>query len=276
MEKTELTSNKFELPAPTAYEKFLASVYDLYVVGWPNEMEFWHGQAAVEIAGDGAILELACGTGRVAAQLANSGARVVGLDRWSSHLDVGRSKTATLSNVDWIHADMRDFELEEKFSLVIMPGHGFQSLSSAEHQLDCLRRIQHHLTPEGQAIFHLDNAGFDWIASLPKYPNLKFEPAADVIDPETKHRYCQQISWSYEKTTQTAWMNVIWEEFDAGGTRIKSVKSQPTPIHNVFPTEMQHAIELAGLEVVDVYGSFDYAPLTDSSESMIWIARNPR
>jgi SAM-dependent methyltransferase len=265
----------FQLPVPTPYEELLGAVYDLYVTGWEHEPEFWRSEAAPEIGGEGAILELACGTGRVAVPLAIAGARIVGLDRWSTHLEIARSRSSNCPRADWVHADMRRFELAEQFSLAIMPGHGFQSLNSADDQLDCLRAIKRHLLPGGRAIFHLDHQSLSWLGSLPMEAGIEFQPGAEVVDPRSGHAFRQRISWAYGRATQTAWMVAEWEELGPDGAQLRTARSNITPLHCVFPGEMRHAINLAGLEVVDVYGGFDRSPLADTSESMIWVARNP-
>ena len=70
-----------------------AELYDASVPNWPGEIDFYQDLAAEATAKGGAVLEVACGTGRVAVRLAHSGARVVGLDRSVAMLDVARQKS---------------------------------------------------------------------------------------------------------------------------------------------------------------------------------------
>ena len=63
-----------------AVRQFYAETYDTVMEDWPGEIEFYQDLAAKYVKPDQAILELACGTGRIALRLAESGKRVVGLD----------------------------------------------------------------------------------------------------------------------------------------------------------------------------------------------------
>jgi len=58
-----------------------AELYDASVPDWPGEIDFYRALAAEAIARGEAVLELACGTGRVALRLAQAGTRVVGAER---------------------------------------------------------------------------------------------------------------------------------------------------------------------------------------------------
>ncbi|HTX91154.1 MAG TPA: class I SAM-dependent methyltransferase, partial [Anaerolineales bacterium] len=61
-------------------DQFYAETYDESVPDWPNEIDFYQEMAADAKQAGRSVLELACGTGRVAIRLAGHGARVVGLD----------------------------------------------------------------------------------------------------------------------------------------------------------------------------------------------------
>jgi SAM-dependent methyltransferase len=106
----------------------------------------------------GPILEIGCGTGRVATELAERGYEVVGLDAnphalraAERRLASGRSETG----VDLVEGDMRGFDLGRAFSLVVLDGDTFQRLTDARSQRDCLACIARHLSPRGRAVFEL-------------------------------------------------------------------------------------------------------------------------
>src|SRR5437762_12653200 len=65
----------------------------------------------------GPILELGCGTGRLAIPLAEAGFAVTGIDRAPAMLAEARRKAAaTRVSVSWHEADMRAFKLGERFA----------------------------------------------------------------------------------------------------------------------------------------------------------------
>lgn len=79
-----------------------------------------HGEAdLVERHRPAAVLDVGCGTGRVALELARRGIEVVGVDADASMLSVARDRAPTLS---WVEADMTRLELGRRFPLVLMAG----------------------------------------------------------------------------------------------------------------------------------------------------------
>jgi SAM-dependent methyltransferase len=109
----------------------------------------------------GPILELGCGTGRVALHLARRGHRVVGLDRDPTlieafarrasdfrHNRVGQDPAAFSDHVEPLVADARDFELPEPIALALAPMQ-FLQLLDADERIACLRCVAASLEPGG-------------------------------------------------------------------------------------------------------------------------------
>jgi SAM-dependent methyltransferase len=96
----------------------------------------------------GPVLELGCGTGRVALHLARRGHRVIGLDRDAALLTAlaSRGKGLPLSALE---ADARAFELEAPVSLALAPTHLLQLLADSGERAECLRCIAAGLRPGG-------------------------------------------------------------------------------------------------------------------------------
>ncbi len=61
-------------------EQLNAELYDVSVPDWPGEIDFYRSLIEPIAAAGGAVLEVACGTGRVTLQLAQSGLRITGVD----------------------------------------------------------------------------------------------------------------------------------------------------------------------------------------------------
>lgn len=134
--------------------------HDVECGAYDADLPLWE-----ELAEDrgGPVLELGCGTGRVAVHLARRGHPVVGLDRdpellaaliaRASDLDptvVGRKSDALGGlPVKGIVADARDFELDEPVSLVLAPTHLLQLLPDSAQRQESLRCIAAALRPGG-------------------------------------------------------------------------------------------------------------------------------
>ena len=106
------------------------------------------------------ILELGCGTGRVALSLLRQGHQVVGVDISLPMLAQFERKLAALpvslrARARLCHADMADFSLGEQFDLIIVPFRSFQALTTRKRALLALAAIRRHLTPHGVCLIDL-------------------------------------------------------------------------------------------------------------------------
>jgi SAM-dependent methyltransferase len=98
----------------------------------------------------GPVLDLGCGTGRVALHLARRGHRVLGLDIDSDLVAVLGERAGELP-VEAEIGDARDFDLGVEFGTVLAPMQLLQLLASAEERIACLRCAAAHLRPHGLA-----------------------------------------------------------------------------------------------------------------------------
>ncbi|HKF83989.1 MAG TPA: class I SAM-dependent methyltransferase [Solirubrobacterales bacterium] len=109
------------------------------------DLPLWEELAERQV---GTVLELGCGTGRVALHLARRGHRVVGLDADPDLLAVLASRGEDLP-VSALEADARDFALEDPVALVLAPTHLLQLLADAGERAECLRCVAAALRPGG-------------------------------------------------------------------------------------------------------------------------------
>src|SRR5919107_5348662 len=97
----------------------------------------------------GPVLEIACGTGRVAIPIARQGFAVTGLDVVPGMLERARGKAAGLP-IRWVEGDARAFDLgDERFRLIFLTGNAFQAFLTNADQEALLGRVRTHLHDEG-------------------------------------------------------------------------------------------------------------------------------
>jgi SAM-dependent methyltransferase len=134
--------------------------HDVECGGYDADFRLWEELA--ERSG-GPILDLGCGTGRVALHLARRGHRVYALDRdpellaalserasGSSHSGVGQEPDAPGNTpVEPIHADACAFELPEQVALALAPMQLLQLLAGPAERTACLAAVAAHLWPGG-------------------------------------------------------------------------------------------------------------------------------
>ncbi|MCC2670938.1 MAG: SAM-dependent methyltransferase [Armatimonadetes bacterium] len=117
----------------------------------------------------GPVLDLACGTGRVALALGRAGYDVVGLDFNPAFIQRAQAEASRASDlagsVRFEVADARCFELPERFGLIVMMDQAFKYLLHHDDHLDCLHAIRRHLRDDGRflvehrCLFKLPDAG---------------------------------------------------------------------------------------------------------------------
>lgn len=97
----------------------------------------------------GPVLDLGCGTGRVALHLARRGHTVLGLDRDPELLAALRERAVGLP-AEAERGDAAEFALGAEFGLALAPMQLVQLLAAAQ-RASCLRGIASHLRPGGLA-----------------------------------------------------------------------------------------------------------------------------
>lgn len=260
-------------------QQFYAETYDVWMSDWSGEIDFYRELVAKEVSSKaGMILDVACGTGRIGLRLAEAGAAVVGLDRSPDMLAIARQKSAHLDRISWVEGDMRSFELDQLFDLVLIPSHSFQNLNSADDQAACIACIWRHLKPGGLLGIHLDHMNAEnmkWLGAISGEESGVFGDEGQFKHPQTGLPIKTSGAWSYDPTSQTAIRQTIWEESDVDGKLIRRWETGPVHLHCVFRFEMEHLLKRAGFEVEQVYGGFERQALQNDSQHMIWLARKP-
>lgn len=143
--------------------------HDVECGSYEADLPLWEELA--EEHGD-PILELGCGTGRVALHLARRGHRVIGLDREQELIDELIDRAGNLP-VEAICANVLDFELEQHVPLALASMQFLHLMPSKEERLRCLRQVREALRPGGVLAVTL-------LGSPPSEPPDALPPLPDV------------------------------------------------------------------------------------------------
>ena len=243
-----------------------ADIYDSVFSYVVNDIPFYVDEAK---NADGPVLELGCGTGRVAIPMALSGARVIGIDSSTAMLERARKKAyqTDASNLTLVQADIRDFELEEKFSLVVIPFRGFLSLLSVEDELLTLSNIKRHLEPGGKLALDIFVPDLNMLVQEGDVP-YHFQ---DVFDPATGQRLVIWNQASYDPFSQIMSIRTIIEKLDDVGY-VSSKMYRDFSLRYIFRWEMHHLLRACGYDVLAIYGDFERGDFDEGSTDMIWVA----
>lgn len=237
---------------------------------WYHDLDFYLEYARHQ---GGAILEVACGTGRVTIPLAQAGFEVHGIDLSLPMLTIFRRKldsldTETARRIALEHADMADFELGRTFDLIIVPFRAFQALTTDERARSALLCMKRHLSERGLLIIDLfkpswrmdrswetDEERVDWVKNIP-------ETGETIVRTE--------ISRRIDTVSQIIYPEIIYYVEGPAGDRRKIV--EPLALRYYYEYQMQVHLACAGLAVVDTFGSYDRRG-TDAGSELIFVAR---
>jgi SAM-dependent methyltransferase len=123
--------------------------HDLECGAYDADLPLWEKLAGSD---GGGVLDLGCGTGRVALHLARNGHRVVGIDLDDALVEEFNRRAAGLP-AEAVTADARDFRLDEEFGLVLAPTQLAQLFDGFRDRLRCLSSVARHLRRGGLAAF---------------------------------------------------------------------------------------------------------------------------
>ncbi|MHA2038498.1 MAG: class I SAM-dependent DNA methyltransferase, partial [Promethearchaeota archaeon] len=141
----------------------------------------------------GPILELACGTGRIAIPIAKEEISIVGLD-FSAKMLQQAKKNSEENNleIEWIEADMTNFSLSKKFSVILMPAAAMNWVLGNRSIENCLNCVKNHLKQKGRFIFNVFNPNLEILQRDPskkyqayEYPNPDGEGTVVITENNT-------------------------------------------------------------------------------------------
>ena len=251
-------------------QAFIAELYDL-IPQYAGRLDYKFYTDLCRSSG-GKVLELGCGTGRVLIRVAAAGCEIVGLDLSPFMLAKCRerlaSQTEAVQNrVKLAQANMTDFDLQEKFSTIIIPFRPFQHLVSVRDQLACLRCANAHLPIGGKLAIDFFQVDFSKIKDPRRTEET--EDVSELKMPDGRRlRRCSRIVATH-RAEQYNDVELIYYLTDHSCETKRLVQS--FPFRYFFRYEVEHLFARAGFEVTELYGNFDKTPLADDSPEMIFV-----
>jgi SAM-dependent methyltransferase len=207
------------------------------------------------------VLDLGCGTGRLAIPLARSGKEVTGIDLSRAMLSHAEKKAGNLA-IRWVEGDFRNFHLGGEFDLIIACGHAFQALITEADQRTFLRCVRRHLAAGGRLAFdtrntiplHLDVTGREnsWHSFV--------LPDGSVVDVSGVEAYDAATGIMHYRTFRTR---------RDSGLRTETVLD----IKFTAPNDLLRLLRENGLREEHMFGDFSGGPLTDASPEIVVVAR---
>jgi SAM-dependent methyltransferase len=238
---------------------FIADLYD-YVVPYRTRPDVDFFVEAALTAG-GRVLEVGCGTGRVLIPTARAGVGIVGLDLSAPMLRVCRARLreepeAVHRRVRLVEADMRHFDLDERFHLVTLPFRPFQHLTTTADQIACLTTIHRHLVEGGRVILDLFNPSLEKLVEDNLGQEFGDEPEFTSPDGRRVVRRHKIVSRDY--ANQINQIELIYYITHPDGREERLVHA--FSMRYLFRFEAEHLLARCGFEVEAIYADYDKSP----------------
>jgi SAM-dependent methyltransferase len=145
--------------------------HDLECGAYSEDLSLWR---ALADATGGPVLDVGAGTGRVTLELARRGVPVVALDVSAPLLAALACRAGELP-VETVVADAREFRLDGRFALIVVPMQTLQLFGGRTGRAAFLRRALEHLRPGGRLAAALADAMdcFDEDHDVPAPPEAR-------------------------------------------------------------------------------------------------------
>jgi SAM-dependent methyltransferase len=203
-----------------------------------------------ELAGDGSILELAIGTGRIALPLAQAGHRVSGIEGSPEMVAKLREKPGS-DAIDIAVGDFADVDIKGPFDHVFLVFNTLFNLQNQEDQIRCFQNVARRLTDGGTFLvetFVPDLSGF---SDDQRVQTKRVDKSSVWLEAALHDPVRQLIEFQRIRITES-------------GTRLV-----PLPMRYAWPSEIDLMARLAGMTRVERWGGWDRIPFDVSSKMHI-------
>lgn len=208
-----------------------------------------------QLAGEGAALEFAVGTGRVAVPLAGRGVPVTGIELSRPMVEQLRTK-ADEATIPVVIGDMATTVAPGTYSLVYLVYNTISNLLTQAEQVECFRNAARHLTAGGRFVIEL------WVPELRSLP-----PGRTATVWQTDRDYIGLDT--YDVLNQ----HVVSHHFHFDDT--EQAQLYRSPHRYIWPAELDLMAQLAGFELESRHGDWSGGEFTADSRSHVSVYRIP-
>lgn len=251
-----------------------ANLYDKVYAYLDYDIGFYLAQAE---ASGGPVLELGCGTGRIALAIADAGFDVTGVDISPRMIARANAKATSLglsNKVNFVVGDMADtstanIKASGQFGLVCFPFRSFQSMLEVEDQREALEAAAAQLRTGGLLAFDT------FAPDMEQLGDRRDEAMPFHIRDVNQTDGGNIVVWGqnlWDGVSQINSARLIIEELDPSGLSLAR-HFRDFDLRYTFRYEMEHLLELSGFTLEALYGDFEGGEITLDSDDFVWVAR---
>jgi len=225
-----------------SWDEALAERYEEWSAQMTADIPFY---TRLAVQARGPLVELAIGNGRVAIPVAQAtGQRVIGIDSSAAMLDRARARARAAGvELDLIEGDMRELELDEPAALIYCPYRALLHLPTWADRRRTFERVAASLRKGGR---------FAWNA-------IAFD-----------HRFATRHDGEHQDKPVPHTVR-----YSVGDNRIDITLDNggKSSLWWATKNEWLGLIDVAGLQLEELYGGFDGQPFTDDSREYVFVVR---
>ncbi|MBN1937287.1 MAG: class I SAM-dependent methyltransferase [Anaerolineae bacterium] len=215
-------------------------------------------QAALELAGRVRILDLACGYGRHALELARRGHTVVGVDITAVYIAEAqrRAQADGLANVEFICADVRDVTFSNQFDAVLNMADGaIGYLEDDAENLKIFDLVSAALKPGGKHLMGVCSGDY----AIKHFPRRHWEAGTQSLS-------LADFAWD----SQTSRMLYAGHTFKYGEVLTQPEETGfPTSTRLYTREELREIFHCRGMVIRQAYGDYDLAVPASADHLML-------
>ena len=229
-----------------------------------RDVPFWRTLAAQAA---GPVLELGCGTGRIALPLGRAGARVVGIDRSQAMLARARQRVRRgrlQRRVQLVRGDIRHLPFKTPFPLVIAPYGILQSLLRDRDLKAALEAVHAVLEPGG-------TFGMELVADLPSWREYRKRVSLTGWRHAAGGAHVTLVETVRQDTARK--LTIFDQEFTERRGRTRRTRQFSLAFRTLSVPQMARRLEKSGFAVSAVLGDYSGKPWDPRADIWILLAR---
>lgn len=207
-----------------------------------------------DLAGEGRVLELGIGTGRIALPLAARGVAIHGIDLSRAMVSRLRQKPGG----DAIPVTIGDFataRVDGSFRVAYLVFNTIMNLTTQAEQVACFRNVAAHLEPGGTFVIEVG------------VPELRRLPPGDTI----RAFHVSETRWGLDEY-DVASQGLVSHHLELVDGRLERLS---IPFRYVWPSELDLMAELAGLRLRERWDGWTREPFTSDSRQHVSVWEKP-
>ncbi len=244
----------------------IAHLYEAEHGAWTDDLEMY--TAFAQRAG-GPVLDMGCGTGRVAVPMAIAGLDVHGYDASDALLAIAHGKVRDKGvTVELQRADLRRFSTANQYGLAICALDTFLHLETTQDQLDALGGAIDALRPGGLLVVDVLNPSYDRLAARDGVVRTQ-----STFDGPQSATVTHLVAWDINPADQTIVATHMYDVVNPDGAMHR--RNAIMRMRYLHRFEMELLLRAAGFGRIELYGSATLDSYGAESDRMIFAASKP-